>query len=80
MRTATATGKYLYCIIPEAKPKSFGSIGIGGRGDVAGEITISVAEIELIYVGLNLVLGSVESLRKGDLKGLGEVRDSISIA
>lgn len=33
MRTATATGKYVYCIIPSAEPRSFGPIGIGGRGD-----------------------------------------------
>jgi hypothetical protein len=32
---------------------------------VAGEATISVAGIDLIYLGLNLVLASVETLRSG---------------
>src|SRR5262245_1322495 len=26
-------GKYIYCIIESKEPRSFGSIGIGGRGD-----------------------------------------------
>src|SRR5690348_7899389 len=26
-------GKYVYCIIEEPSPKTFGKIGIGGRGD-----------------------------------------------
>jgi hypothetical protein len=35
------------------------------RGVVlAGEATISVAGVDLIYVGLNLVLSSVENLKK----------------
>ncbi len=29
---------------------------------IAGEITISVADIDLIYVGLNLLVGSVETI------------------
>ena len=29
---------------------------------IAGEITISVADIDLIFVGLNLLLGSVETI------------------
>ncbi|HKS40064.1 MAG TPA: gas vesicle protein GvpJ [Blastocatellia bacterium] len=29
---------------------------------MAGEITISVADIDLIFVGLNLLLGSVEAI------------------
>ena len=29
---------------------------------VAGEITISVANIELIYIGLNLLVGSTETV------------------
>jgi gas vesicle structural protein len=34
-----------------------------GRGLViAGEITISVADIDLIFVGLNVLLGSVETI------------------
>lgn len=42
---------------------------------IAGEVTISVADIDLIYVGLNLLLGSVESIdevlgaRSGRLEG-----------
>ena len=35
---------------------------------VAGGITVSVADIDLIYLGLNVVLSSVETAR-GDLKG-----------
>lgn len=31
---------------------------------IAGEITISVAGIDLIYVGLNVLLGSVESIQE----------------
>jgi hypothetical protein len=31
---------------------------------VAGEITISVANIELIFVGLNLLVGSTETVYK----------------
>ena len=29
---------------------------------IAGEVTISVASIDLIYVGLNLLLGSVDTI------------------
>jgi hypothetical protein len=29
---------------------------------ISGDVTISVADIELIYVGLNVVLGSVETI------------------
>jgi gas vesicle structural protein len=31
---------------------------------ISGEITIAVADIDLIYLGLNLLLGSVESVRR----------------
>lgn len=31
---------------------------------IAGEITISVADIDLIYVGLNVLLGSVETINR----------------
>ena len=31
---------------------------------IAGEITISVAEIDLIFVGLNVLLGSVETIEQ----------------
>jgi hypothetical protein len=30
---ASAEGKYVYCIIETAEPRSFGPMGIGGRGD-----------------------------------------------
>ena len=35
MSTATAVheGKYIYCIIGSSEPRSFGPLGIGGRGD-----------------------------------------------
>jgi hypothetical protein len=32
---------------------------------VAGEVTISVADVDLLYLGLNLVLTSVEAARDG---------------
>ena len=31
---------------------------------IAGEVTIAVADIDLIYVGLNVLLGSVETVNK----------------
>ena len=31
---------------------------------IAGEITISVADIDLIYLGLNVILSSVETAHK----------------
>lgn len=31
---------------------------------IAGEMTIAVADIDLVYVGLNLLLGSVETVNK----------------
>lgn len=31
---------------------------------IAGEVTIAVADIDLIYLGLNLLLGSVESVNR----------------
>ena len=31
---------------------------------IAGEITISVAEVDLIFVGLNVLLGSIETIEK----------------
>src|SRR5689334_25103787 len=30
---AVPEGKYVYCIIETAEPRSFGTVGIGGRGD-----------------------------------------------
>jgi len=34
MDVATREGKYIYCIIDSDGPKSFGPLGIGGRGDL----------------------------------------------
>ncbi|HEY6333731.1 MAG TPA: gas vesicle protein [Blastocatellia bacterium] len=31
---------------------------------IAGNITISIADIDLIYLGLNVVLGSVETIKE----------------
>ena len=31
---------------------------------IAGEVTIAVADIDLIYVGLNVLLGSVETVNR----------------
>ena len=31
---------------------------------IAGEITISVADIDLIFIGLNVLLGSVETIHE----------------
>ena len=31
---------------------------------IAGEITISVADVDLIFVGLNVLLGSVETIEE----------------
>ncbi|HJQ69100.1 MAG TPA: gas vesicle protein [Blastocatellia bacterium] len=39
---------------------------------IAGEITISVADIDLIFVGLNVLIGSVETIEEV----LGERVDS----
>jgi gas vesicle structural protein len=42
---------------------------------VAGEITISVANVDLIYLGLQLVLGSIESIRGQDRTLFGRTGD-----
>ena len=41
---------------------------------IAGEITISVADIVLIFVGLNLLVGSVETIDRvlGERESRGE--------
>lgn len=41
---------------------------------VAGEATISVAGIDLVYLGLNLILASVETLRASRSPGVGTAR------
>jgi len=33
MEQAVKEGKYIYCLIKESQPKTFGLLGIGGRGD-----------------------------------------------
>jgi hypothetical protein len=48
---------------------------------IAGEITISVADIDLIFVGLNVLLGSVDTI-EGVLgrRGAGAERPADSVA
>ncbi|MFP5261209.1 MAG: gas vesicle protein [Blastocatellia bacterium] len=48
---------------------------------IAGEITISVADIDLIFVGLNVLLGSVDTI-EGVLgrRGAGAGRPADSVA
>jgi gas vesicle structural protein len=41
---------------------------------ISGEITISVADIDLIFVGLNLLVGSIETI-KGVLAERGVAHD-----
>lgn len=36
---------------------------------VVGEVTISVADVDLIYLGLRLVLTSIETAREDNLQG-----------
>ncbi len=43
---------------------------------VAGEITISVADVDLVYLGLNLVLTSIETARES----LGNGRSAAGVA
>jgi hypothetical protein len=46
---------------------------------IAGEVTISVAEIDLVFIGLNVLLGSVEGihkvLRERDQSGKPSLKD-----
>jgi hypothetical protein len=44
---------------------------------VAGEVTISVAGVDLVYLGLNLVLTSIETAR--DSLANGRARDGLAI-
>ena len=49
---------------------------------IAGEVTIAVADVDLVYLGLNLLLGSVETVdrvlgergRRPELPGAGAAR------
>ena len=36
---------------------------------IAGEITISVADVDLIFLGVNVLLGSVETMREALARG-----------
>jgi DNA-binding PucR family transcriptional regulator len=36
---------------------------------IAGEVTISVADVDLLYLGLNLVLTSIETARENQEQG-----------
>jgi len=46
---------------------------------IAGEVTISVANVDLIYLGLNLLLGSVDTIRNVNTENLDRA-SSISTA
>lgn len=39
---------------------------------VAGDVTLSVADVDLIYVGLRLLLSSVETARQWGMQRVGE--------
>lgn len=39
---------------------------------VAGDVTLSVADVDLIYVGLRLLISSVETAREWGLRNTGE--------
>jgi hypothetical protein len=39
---------------------------------VAGDVTLSVADVDLIYLGLRLLLSSVETAREWGARGAGE--------
>ncbi len=43
---------------------------------LVGDITISVADVDLIYLGLRVMLSSIE--RAGELRGLPPVRGAAS--
>jgi len=38
---------------------------------VSGDIVISVADIDLLYIGLNLIVASVETIRQGHAQDRG---------
>ncbi len=42
---------------------------------ISGEVTISVANVDLIYLGLNLLLGSIDTIRNAN----SEILDQASI-
>jgi Gas vesicle protein len=42
---------------------------IGGGVVIAGDITLSVADVDLVYVGLRALITSVGTVAEGPLKG-----------
>lgn len=44
---------------------------------VIGEVTISVADIDLIYLGLQVVLTSIETARKTNILGRGRASGAV---
>ena len=46
---------------------------------VAGEVTISVAGVDLLYLGLNLVLTSIETARENVQEGRGTASLAIDV-
>jgi hypothetical protein len=46
---------------------------------VAGEVTISVAGVDLLYLGLNLVLTSIETARENVQQGRGTASLAIDV-
>jgi hypothetical protein len=46
---------------------------------VVGEVTISVADVDLVYLGLQLVLTSIETARESLQRGPGGVGLSLAI-
>jgi len=46
---------------------------------VTGDVTISVADIDLIYLGLQIVLSSIETLRQGSSRAPHELGAGMAI-
>lgn len=46
---------------------------------LTGDITISVADIDLLYIGLNLIVSSVETMRQASIpqSGTGQVEGEL---
>ena len=47
---------------------------------VTGDITISVADIDLVYLGLQIVLSSIETLRQGSSRAAVQLGAGMGIA
>jgi hypothetical protein len=39
---------------------------------ITGDITISIADIDLLYLGLNLMVSSIETMRQSESKSAGD--------